>query len=151
MEYPPHDPFAGYLEVMSVIGILELKRALILGACPEEGNAAREVEGLKQGESSELLARLEGGIREAIELQAIYEEQMEDVLHSAADRADTLHLLFDSISKRMEQMQVWMASAVDALPDEDREEWDLLVSDYERIREQLGKKSEPEADDQDPL
>jgi len=141
MEYPPLDPFAGYLEVVSVIGILELKRALLLGADPEE--ASGDVD------AGILLARIEDGIREATGLQVVYEEQMEDVLHSVADRADALHVLFDSISERMSQMQVWMESAVNALPEEDREEWDLLVSDYERIREQLGKTPPSGGDDSD--
>ena len=138
MEYPPLDPFAGYLEVVSVIGILETKRALILGAAPGAAPGGEDV-GL-------LLARIEDGIREASELQAVYEDQMEDVLHGAADRADALLVLFDSISERMTEMQLWMESAIEALPAEDREEWDLLVSDYERIREQLGK-SAPLEDD----
>lgn len=141
MEYPPLDPFAGYLEVVSVIGILELKRALLLGADPEEASGG--------GDAGVLLARIEDGIREATGLQVVYEEQMEDVLHSVADRADALHVLFDSISERMSQMQVWMESAVNALPEEDREEWDLLVSDYERIREQLGKTPPSDAADSD--
>ena len=141
MEHPPLDPFAGYLEVVSVIGILELKRALLLGADPEQ--ASGEVD------AGVLLARIEAGIREATGLQVVYEEQMEDVLHSVADRADALHVLFDSISERMSQMQVWMESAVNALPEEDREEWDLLVSDYERIREQLGKTPPSDVDDSD--
>ncbi len=140
MEYPPLDPFAGYLEVVSVIGILELKRALLLGSDPEKAGDV---------DAGVLLARIEDGIREATGLQVVYEEQMEDVLHSVADRADALHVLFDSISERMSQMQVWMESAVNALPEEDREEWDLLVSDYERIREQLGKTPPSDAADSD--
>jgi hypothetical protein len=139
MEYPPLDPFAGYLEVVSVIGILELKRALILGS----GQAGP----VGEGDSEVLLARIEDGLREAIELQTVYEERMEDVLHSAADRADALHVLFDSISERMFQMQGWIDNAIDALPEEDREEWDMLVSDYERIREQLGRGVPPDTDD----
>lgn len=140
MEYPPLDPFAGYLEVVSVIGILELKRALLLGSDPEQSGDV---------DAGVLLARIEEGLREAAGLQVVYEEQMEDVLHSVADRADALHVLFNSISERMAQMQVWMESAVNALPEEDREEWDLLVSDYERIREQLGKTPPSDVDDAD--
>lgn len=154
MEHPPHDPFAGYLEVMSVIGILELKRALILGTAQSDlsaaqGGNAEEVGGgadFNREEHGTLLARIEGGIREATELQLIYEEQIDDALHNAADRADALHVLFDSISERMLQMQAWMEIAIDALPEADREEWDLLVSDYERIRDQLGKMPPPNVD-----
>jgi hypothetical protein len=147
MEHPPHDPFAGYLEVMSVIGILELKRALILGSDRGDGVEEGDVgEGLKRDGSDSLLARIESGIREATELQVIYEEQIDDALHCAADRADALHVLFESISERMMQMQAWMEAAIEALPEADREEWDLLVTDYERIREQLGKTPPPGAE-----
>ena len=64
-------------------------------------------------------------------------------------RADALRALFDSISVRMAQMQAWIEDAVHGLPEEDREEWDLLVSDYERIREQLGNSFPSDADGPD--
>jgi hypothetical protein len=143
MELPPLDPFAGYLEVVSVIGILEAKRALLLGG--EEGEEGADPSG------AFLLARIENGILEAQELQRVYEERMEDEIHNAADRADTLRALFDSITFRMAIMQGWIEAAVDGLPEEDREEWDLLVSDYERIREQLGSSFESDADGPDFL
>jgi hypothetical protein len=141
MELPPLDPFAGYLEVVSVIGILEAKRARLLGA--EEGEAGADPGG------AFLLARIENGILEAQELQRVYEERMEDVIHNAADRADMLRALFDSITWRMAEMQAWIEAAVDGLPEEDREEWDLLVSDYDRIREQLGSSFPSDTDGAD--
>jgi hypothetical protein len=143
MAYPPLDPFAGYLEVVSVIGILELKRALLLGS--EGGDLSED------GESRILLARIEDGLLEALELKAVYEERIEDVLQNAADRADALRVLFDSISERMAQMQVWIEDAIHGLPEEDREEWDLLVSDYERIREQLGENMPPGEEGSDSM
>jgi hypothetical protein len=136
MEQPPLDPFAGYLEVVSVIGILELKRALILGSAAKAES--------QEGEGATLLQRVEEGIREALELQMVYEERIEDVLHHTADKADALRFLFDSISERMAQMQRWIEDAIEGLPEEDREEWDLLVSDYERIREQIGDNLPPD-------
>ncbi|RFC46156.1 MAG: hypothetical protein DVB28_000160 [Verrucomicrobia bacterium] len=141
MELPPLDPFAGYLEVVSVIGILEAKRARLSGA--EEGEAGADPDG------PFLLARIENGILEAQELQRVYEERMEDVIHNVADRADMLRALFDSITSRMAEMQAWIEAAVDGLPEEDREEWDLLVSDYERIREQLGSSFPSDTDGPD--
>lgn len=136
MEQPPLDPFAGYLEVASVIGILELKRALILGSSAQAQSSGED--------AVALLHRVEEGIREALELQEIYEERMEEVLHQTADKADALRILFISVSERMAQMQCWIEDAVDALPEEDREEWDLLVSEYERIREQIGGNLPPD-------
>jgi len=141
MAHPPLDPFAGYLEVVSVIGILELKRALLLGS--KGGDVSEDVE------SRILLARIEDGLLEALELKIVYEERIEDVLQNAADRADALRVLFDSISERMAQMQIWIEDAIHGLPEEDREEWDLLVSDYERIREQLGENMPPGEEDSD--
>jgi hypothetical protein len=143
MEQPPLDPFAGYLEVVSVIGILELKRALILGS-------SAQVESQEE-DAVALLHRVEEGIREALELQVVYEERMENVLHQTADKADALRTLFDSISERMAQMELWIEGAIDGLPEEDREEWDLLVSDYERIREQIGGNLPPDLGGSDLL
>lgn len=138
MAHPPLDPFAGYLEVVSVIGILELKRALLMGS--KAGDLSEDAD------SRILLTRIEEGLLEASELKDVYEERIEDVLQNAADRADALRALFDSISERMAQMQVWIEDAIHGLPEEDREEWDLLVSDYEKIREQLGQNMPPEED-----
>lgn len=155
MELPPLDPFAGYLEVVSVLDILEAKRARLLQAGEDAGSEGEEErEGEKSGaepdaNTAALLARVEGGIREAQELQRVYEERMDDAIHNAADRADALRALFDSISVRMAQMQAWIEDAVHGLPEEDREEWDLLVSDYERIREQLGNSFPSDADEPD--
>lgn len=140
MAHTPLDPFAGYLEVVSVIGILELKRALLLGS--KGGDLSEDVE------SQIFLTRIEDGLLEALELKVVYEERIEDVLQNAADRADALRVLFDSISERMAQMQLWIEDAIHGLPEEDREEWDLLVTDYERIREQLGENMPP--GDKDP-
>ena len=159
MELPPLDPFAGYLEVVSVLDILEAKRSRLLETKRDAGSEG-EAEGEEEGKGKKrgpepdanaaaLLARVEGGIREAQELQRVYEERMDDAIHNAADRADALRALFDSISVRMAQMQEWIESAVHGLPEEDREEWDLLVSDYERIREQLGNSFPSDADGPD--
>jgi len=155
MELPPLDPFAGYLEVVSVLDILGAKRARLLETKRDAGSEGEaEEEGQNRGTEPDatraaLLARVEGGIREAQELQRVYEERMDDAIHNAADRADALRALFDSISVRMAQMQSWIEDAVHGLPEEDREEWDLLVSDYERIREQLGNSFPSDADGPD--
>ncbi len=132
----PLDPFAGYLEVVSVIGILQAKRERML-----ENSLEMPV---LESDVAALVARVEAGIGEAQSLQAEYEQRMEDALQSAADRADTLRVLFASVSSRMAEMREWISDAVNGLPAEDREDWDMLVSDYEHLRAELGGALPPE-------
>ncbi len=144
MELPPLDPspdpssldpFSGYLEVGSVIDVLKRKRDRIL----QEG----EQQVIPEAEGKAMVGRVEAGILEAQALKDVYEQRLEDVLHAAANRADAVRALFDTVTRRMEEMREWMAGAVEGLPSEDREEWDLLVADYERIREELGGEPPP--------
>lgn len=134
LDPPPLDPFAGYLEVASVIRILEAKRQRIL-----DGNLEGSSEhALPDSEVVAMVGRVDAGIREAAGLLRIYEERIEDGLQATANRADSVRALFESVTQRMKEMEAWLGNAINNLSEEDREEWELLVSDYERIREELG-------------
>ena len=135
MEPPPldphsSDPFEGYLEVVSVLRILTAKRERV-----SQSLAASEI---SEAEASLLLDRVDGGIAEAESLRVACEQGIEESLQAAANRADSVRRLFDSVTERMREMADWINDSIEHMPEEDREEWDLLVSDYERIRDELG-------------
>ena len=140
LDPPPLDPFAGYLEVTAVIRILEVKRQRMLDDRSEEGAE----QPIPASEIAAMLSRVDSGIREATDLLRIYEERIEDSLQATANRADSVRALFDSVTQRLKEMQSWLGDAVNNLSEEDREEWDLLLSDYERIRDEIG--GEPNAE-----
>ena len=140
LDPPPLDPFAGYLEVASVIRILETKRQRILDGNSDNGTE----QSIPASEVAAMVGRVDSGLREATDLLRIYEERIEDGLQATANRADSVRALFDSVTQRMKEMESWLGDAVNNLSDEDREEWDLLLSDYERIRDELG--GEPRAE-----
>lgn len=93
---------------------------------------------LSEHVTAEMVARVDAGIREAEALCEEYELRIENGLQFAANRADAVRALFNTVTQRMKEMEQWILESVENLPDEDREEWELLVSDYERIREELG-------------
>ena len=130
LDPPSSDPFEGYLEVVSVLRVLRSKREKIA-----QSFAAAE---LSETDAGLMLERVDGGIAEAEMLLVACEQSIEESLHAAANRADSVRALFDSVTERMKEMAAWINDSIEHMPEEDREEWDLLVSDYERIREELG-------------
>lgn len=162
MAQPPLDPFEGYLEVLSVIQILQRKRRRLLTEIQSLGAAEPAVPSYTDSDGDEpagapvgpsqqsradaeaLVARVESGIFEAEALQLVYEERMEEVLQGAADHADALRSLLLSISERLEEMQSWISDAVLGLNEEDLEEWVRLKADYTRLKTQIGVKIPPQ-------
>ncbi len=135
------DPFSGYLEVVSVLGALHAKRGRLIRTIEEQMQGDADVQGedvLSEHVTAEMVARVDAGIREAEALCEEYELRIENGLQFAANRADAVRALFNTVTQRMKEMEQWILESVENLPDEDREEWELLVSDYERIREELG-------------
>lgn len=161
MAQPPLDPFEGYLEVLSVIQILQRKRRRLLAEIQSAGgddpeapsdtdSDGDELAGAPVGPSPQnradaqaLVARVESGILEAEALQLVYEERMEAVLQGAADHADALRSLLLSISERLDEMQSWISEAVLGLSEDDLEEWERLKADYTRLKTQIGLKIPP--------
>ena len=161
MAHPPLDPFEGYLEVLTVIQILQRKRRRLLremqspgaadapvftSADPEGGDLAGALVGPSpesRADALALIARVDSGIFEAEALQLVYEERMEEVLQDAADHADAVRSLLLSISERLAEMESWLSEAVSGLNEEDMEEWDRLKADYTRLKDQIGLKTPP--------
>ncbi len=161
MAQPPLDPFEGYLEVLTVIQILQRKRRRLLTEIQSPGAAdapvstsadpeGDELAGAPVGPSPEshaeamaLITRVDTGIFEAEALQLVYEDRMEEVLQGAADHADAVRSLLLSISERLQEMESWLSEAVLGLNEEDLEEWDRLKADYTRLKDQIGLKIPP--------
>ena len=162
MAQPPLDPFEGYLEVLTVIQILQRKRRRLLPEIQSPGASdapvftsadpeGDELAGAPVGPSPEshadamaLIARVDSGIFEAEALQLVYEERMEEVLQGAANHADAVRSMLLSISERLQEMESWLSEAVLGLNEEDMEEWDRLKADYTRLKNQIGLKIPPQ-------
>ncbi len=154
MEKPPFDPLAEYLEAHAILSSLHSERTRLLeyGAELDELNVPGDAG--QRSDLASLLSRLSAGIEETETLLLTYELYLEEQMRTLADQADAGRALFAAVSSRILEMKTRLLDSADneqgynanPQPDstspqapkrcpDDHWEWEVLLRDYERIRD----------------
>jgi len=155
MEKPPFDPLAEYLEAHAILSSLHLERTRLFEHGAELDELGVAVDAEQRVDLASLLNRLSAGIEETETLLLTYELYLEEQMRVLADQADAGRTLFAAVSARILEMKTRLLDSADneqgynANPkpqssDTMREaasfradehwEWEVLLRDYERIR-----------------
>jgi len=161
MDKPPFDPLAEYLEAHAILTSLHLERAKLeksgdgMGQDQQVDAEDTEIDQGTKADLAILLKRLGAGIEETEALLTTYEEYLEQKMCFLADQADAGRLLFARVSARIAEIQELLNESAQleqtyrveerdgafeasehpsAWGPEDQQEWEALLSDFERIR-----------------